>query len=94
MKKILILVILLFAAPALADYTLDLKNESGTVIKTYTITANQVAHLQKAATSEGTSVLDQFENAIIKLIRRAKGYNMAVWQQANEAYMEEQSRQP
>ena len=94
MKRIIILTILLIATPAFADYTLDLKNGSGTVVKTYTITANQIAHLQKKATRTGVSVLDQFESVIARLIKRVKNENISAWHTDNEAYIEEQSRQP
>ena len=72
---------------------IDLKNDSGTVIRTYTITTNQVLHLQKAATTTNTNVIDQFENAISNLIVMAKSINKSMWLGDNGAYVEEQSRQ-
>lgn len=93
MKKIIMLMVLLFASPAFADYTVELKNEVGAVIKTYNITTNQVAHLQKTSTLTGVSVLDQFEGAIISLIQQSKAYNKAMWKRTNDAYIDEQSRQ-
>ena len=96
MKKIMVMVmiVLFMVAPAFADYTIELKNEGGSVLKIYTIPNTQVAHLQKAATNTGTSVLDQLEKAIMQLIRRATEYNLSAWRRDNEAYIEEQSRQP
>ena len=94
MKALLIIAILLFTAvPVLADYTIDLKNESGTVLKTYNITTNQVAHLQKRATRTGKSVIKQFESAIVGIIRYAKAENSEMLAQDNKAYIEEQARQ-
>ena len=96
MKKILLIVaiVLFMGTTAHADYTLVLKNEGGTVIKSYLITTNQVAHLQKTASRTGVSILDQFESAIANLIITAKAVNKSFWQQENDAYVEEQSRQP
>ena len=94
MKKIIVFAILLLATPAFADYTLDLKNEGGTVIKTYTITTNQVTHLQKVADRDGISVLTLFEDSLRSLVVGATLTNMRVWRRANEAYVEEQSRLP
>ena len=93
MKKLTILAVLLFATPAFADYTIDLKNESGTVIRTYTVTTNQVAHLQKFATVTGKSVIDQVKEAVLDIITHAKFANKARWQEANDSYVDEQSRQ-
>ena len=93
MKKIIILLILFVASPAFADYTIELKNESDTIIRTYTITTNQVLHLQKAAAVTNTNVIDQFENAIYNLIVMAKSINKSMWLNNNGAYVEEQSRQ-
>ena len=94
MKALLIIAILLFTAvPVLADYTIDLKNESGTVLKTYNITTNQVAHLQKKAARTGKSVIKQFETVIIQLIYYAKAENTEIWARDNKAYIEEQARQ-
>jgi len=92
MKKLILLLILFFTTPAFADYTIDLKNGSGVVIKTYTVTSNQVSHLQKKATRTGESVIKQFESAIASIIRYAKAENAKVWRDANGAYIEEQSR--
>lgn len=91
---ILAIAVMYTASSAHADYTVELKNETGSVIKMYTITTNQVAHLQKTAALTDTSVLNQFENAITNLIQNAKLYNKAMWQRSNEAYIEEQSRLP
>lgn len=93
MKKLIVLLVLLFATPAFADYTLDLKNDGGTIIKTYTITANQVTHLQKVATRNSVTILTLFENTIKGLVSSAKSENAITWLRANEAYIEEQSRQ-
>ncbi|MCK5605740.1 hypothetical protein KAR91_27845 [Candidatus Pacearchaeota archaeon] len=99
MKTIKILGFLLAAAfmfttgSAYADYTVELKNESGTIIKSYNITTNQVAHLQKKASRDEVSVIKQFENAIISLIFNAKIENKMHWQRDNDIYIEEQSRQ-
>ena len=76
-----------------ADYTVEIKNEEDVAVKIYTITTNQVAHMQKKANREGESILKQFEYAIISLIRIAKAENAAYWRHANEIYIEEQSRQ-
>ena len=89
----LAIVVMFMANQVYADYTLDLKNDSGTVVKTYTITANQVAHIQKAADANGVTLLTHFEDAIKKLIRNSTALNKSIWSQANEAYIEEQSRQ-
>ena len=77
-----------------ADFTLELKNEGGTVIKSYNITTNQVAHLQKKGARSGVSVIKQFENAIVHLISNAKIENRVYWQRENSIFIEEQSRQP
>lgn len=91
----LLLVIAVFMPrPAFADYTLDLKNDAGTVIKTYTITTNQVAHLQKHATNRNITILSLFETAIRRLITSAKVDTKSSWIMNNESYIEEQSRQP
>ena len=100
MKRIKILGIVLsiavmsIAGIAHADYTVELKNESGTTIKSYNITTNQVAHLQKKASRDGVSVIKQFENALTSLIFNAKIENKMYWQRENAIYIEEQSRQP
>ena len=95
MKKLLIVMILVLftTTPALADYTIELKNESDVVIKTYTVTTDQVTHLQKVATRNGTTVIVLLENTIKNLILSAKINNMSEWRKDNEAYIEEQSRQ-
>ena len=99
MKTIKILGILLsiavmsMAVTVHADYTVELKNESGTIIKSYNITTNQVAHLQKKASRDNVSVIKQFENAITGLVFNAKIENKMYWQRYNDAYIEEQSRQ-
>ncbi len=93
MKKILILIILLAATPAFADYTVELKNGSGTLLKSYNITTNQVAHLQKKASRDEVSVIKQLENAIISLIFNATRENKMYWHRDNDIYIEEQSRQ-
>ena len=93
MRVILVIAILFITAPVYADYTIVLKDDSNVVIKTYTITNNQVLHLQKAASLTGDSILKQFEYAITNLIRNAKSLNTAKWRRDNEAYIEEQSRQ-
>ena len=90
---VLAMAVMLMAATAHADYTVELKNESGTVIKSYNITTNQVDHLQKKASRDNVSIIKQFENAIIGLIFNAKAENKIYWQRANESYIEEQSRQ-
>ena len=86
--------VLLMAGTAHADYSIVLKNEGGTTLKTYVITTNQVAHLQKRTTRTGVTVLQQFESAIARLINRARSGNEASWLTDNEAYIEEQSREP
>ena len=95
MKKIMMVLamVLFMAGTALADYTVDLKNESGVVIRTYIITTNQIAHLQKKATRDNTTVIKLFEGTISDLIMSAKATNAAMWRRANEAYIEAQSRQ-
>ena len=90
---ILAIAVMFMATSAHADYTLDLKNSGGTVIKTYTITTNQVAHIQKAADAAGVSILTHFENALKGLINNSTMYNKAIWIRNNEASIEEQSRQ-
>lgn len=93
MKKLIIALILLVATPAFADYTIELKNDVGGVIKTYTITTNQVAHIQKVATRTGISVINQFESAVLGLVKGAEATNAAMWKRENAVYIEEQSRQ-
>lgn len=93
MKKLIVLIIIFFATPAFADYTIDLKNGSGTVLKTYTITVNQVAHMQKVAARTGVSVIKQFEGAVLSIIKSAEATNAAFWKRDNATYIEEQSRQ-
>lgn len=90
---ILSMAVMSMAVTAQADYTIELKNDAGIVIQSYNITINQVAHLQKKAVRSGVSVIKQFENAIIGLIFNAKTENKTYWRRANEAYIEEQSRQ-
>lgn len=58
MNKLIILLILLFAMPASADYTIDLKNESGVVLKIYPITSAQVLHLKKVQIRTNKTVLN------------------------------------
>ena len=89
----LAVMVMSMATWAQADYTVELKNDVGAVIKTYTVTTNQVAHLQKKATRDGVSVIEQFENAIKDLIFSAQAENKVHWRRANDAYIEEQSRQ-
>ena len=89
---ILSIAVMSMAVTAHADYAVELKNESGTILKSYTITTNQVAHLQKKASRDEVSVIKQFENAIISLIFNAKIENKMYWQRDNEVYIEEQSR--
>ena len=99
MKRIKILGVILSVAIMFtssivyADYTVEIKNEGGDMVKAYIITTNQVAHMQKKANRDGESILKQFEYAIISLIRIAKAENAAYWRRANETYIEEQSRQ-
>ena len=95
MKKLIVLAILLFTTPALADYTMELKNSTGTVLKTYTITDNQVAHLQKAAAATGKSVVNQIKEAILDTINHARVANKKRWLSVptNDDYIDEQSRQ-
>lgn len=90
---IIAMVVMFTASAARADFTIELKNESDVVLKTYTITYNQVAHLQKKATRTGISVITQFEDAIKNLILNAKSANAVTWRRNNEAFIEEQSRQ-
>ena len=90
---ILVIAFMFMAGTAYADYTVELKNESGTIIKSYTITTNQVAHLQKKASRDEVSVIKQFENAIMGLVFNAKIENKMYWQRDNDTYIEEQSRQ-
>ena len=90
---VLSIAIMSITGTAQADYTVELKNESGTIIKSYNITTNQVAHLQKKASRDNVSVITQFENAITSLIFNAKIENKMHWQRENDIYIEEQSRQ-
>lgn len=90
---ILVIAFMCMAGTAHADYTVELKNDVGTVIKSYTITTNQVAHLQKKASRDEVSVIKQFENAITGLVSNAKIENKIHWQRDNDIYIEEQSRQ-
>jgi len=95
MKKVILIISVFFmfsVAPALADYTIELKNEGGSVLKTYTITTSQVQHLQKAATLSGKSVINQIKEAILDVITQAKASNKARWRADNDAYIDEQSK--
>lgn len=93
MKKLIVILVLFFAVPAFADYTIELKNESGVTLKTYPVTAAQVQHLQKTAALTGKSVINQIKEAISYVIRDAKALNKARWLEDNNAYIEEQARQ-
>lgn len=94
MKKLIVIFILFTATPAFADYIMTLKHSGGAVLKNYSITTNQVSHLQKQSTATGKSVLTYFKEAIRDLIVNAKAYNKYIWERDNEAYIEERSRQP
>ena len=90
---VLSVAIFLTAGTAHADYSIVLKNEGGSTLKTYIITTNQVAHLQKKATRTEITVLQQFEIAITRLVQQARRSNESSWVMDNESYIEEQSRQ-
>ena len=90
---VLSVAILLMAGTAYADYSIVLKNEGGATLKTYIITTNQVAHLQKKATRTGITVLQQFETAVARIVQQARRSNESSWIMDNEASIEEQSRQ-
>lgn len=93
-KGIIVLLILLVATPVFADYTVDIKNESGDVIKTYIVTTAQVEHLQKVAGRPGgKSVLNQFKEAILDLISNAERTNEAIYNAENSAAHKALSRQ-
>jgi len=80
MKKIIIVAVLFLivsVGTAFADYTIELKNESGVVLKTYTVTSAQVLHLKKVHERTLKTVLNQFEEAILDLIREAEESNLA-----------------
>lgn len=91
---VLAIAVMFIARPAFADYTLDLKNSGGTVIKTYTITTNQVAHIQKAADNKGITILKHFEGALNSLVESSTVSNKINWIRNNNTFVEEQSRQP
>ena len=97
MKYLIITVtlFLLMSATVYADYTIEIKNESNVVIKTYIITTTQVQHMQKLANTEGPSVLKQFETALNNIVTRAIVINKANLRktQAHQDYEEEQARQ-
>lgn len=94
MEKILILImLLLFAVPSFADYTVDIKNESGTVIKTYSVTTAQVEHLQKVETRTSKTVLNQFKEAFLDLISKAEESNEAAYNLVNSDAHKALSRQ-
>lgn len=90
---VLSVAVLLMVGTAHADYSIVLKNEGGSTLKTYTITTNQVAHLQKKAARTGIPILQQFEIAIARLVLGARRSNESAWIMDNEADIEEQSRQ-
>lgn len=90
---VLSVVVMLTAGISHADYSIVLKNEGGSTLKTYIIPTNQVAHLQKKASRTGVTVLQQFETAITRLVQQARRSNESSWIMDNEASIEEQSRQ-
>lgn len=91
---VLAIAVMSMATQAHADFTVELKNDVGTVIKTYTVTTNEVAHLQKRAARDGVSVITQFGKGLENLISSAQAENRAYWLRENAATIEEQSRQP
>lgn len=91
---VLSVAVMFMATQVHADYTLDLKNSEDTVIKTYTITTNQIAHIQKAADASNVSIIKYFEESLQSLVINSILLNKARWGRANDAYIEEQSRQP
>lgn len=90
---VLAIAVMSIVTQAHADYTVELKNDVGAVLKSYIVTTNQVAHLQKKANRDGASTIKQFENAIKNLIFSAQAENKVHWRRANDDYIKEQSRQ-
>lgn len=72
-----VLFLMFSATSALADYTVELKNESGAVLKTYIVTSAQVLHLKKVHERTLKTVLNQFKEAILDLISEAEESNLA-----------------
>jgi hypothetical protein len=95
MKKLIVFVsvLLMFSVTsAFADYTIDLKDENNDIVKTYTVTTEQVQHLQKVASVTGKSVINQIKEAILDIVSQARVSNKARWQADNDAYIDGQSR--
>jgi len=94
MKKIVMVVGFWFIMTgiAFADYTVELKNEVGTVIKTYTVTTSQVQHLQKYASNNSTTVLSMFEDIMSTWIQNTTLINKAIWIRNNDTYIEGQAK--
>lgn len=93
MKTILLVIIFFLGSTqiGMADYTIEIKNESGTVISSKTVTSDQVKHLQKASARTGKSVINYFWESIADLLSDVEHENKSAWTRNNDVYINEQS---
>lgn len=91
MKLILISVILLSlnTSVVFAGYTVEIKNDSDIVVKSFSVTTAQVQHIQKYSVKIKSDALTQFKKAVLLLINRAEQSNLDQYFYENEEVLKD-----
>ena len=94
MKKIILSIIfmIVMTTQAHADYYIDLRNESGTVLHTYTVTTAEVEHMQKNADVQKRNLILKFGDMIRNFVYIESETNKERWRENNAAFVDAEAR--